>query len=131
MTLEMLIPYALTCHVRDSAVWKVPEGIAVRWVNMGEGNVDVDGWIRKFIQAKPGLPIIFENLVSGNPRVHRIYDPAFWNNWSKMPASEFSRFLAIADRGTPKPAAEPKADRRPAAHRRPRRRPLRDLLQRL
>ena len=48
MTLEMLIPYAATCHVRDSAVWKVPEGIAVRWVNMGEGNVDIDGWIRKY-----------------------------------------------------------------------------------
>jgi len=104
MTLEMLIPYAETCHVRDSAVWKVPEGIAVRWVNMGDGNVDIDGWIRKFIQAKPGLPIIFENLVSGNPRVHRIYDAAFWDNWRKMPAWEFARFLAIADRGTPKPA---------------------------
>src|SRR5256885_11930266 len=50
------------------------------------------------------MPIIFENLVSGAPRVHRIYDPAFWANWSKMPAAEFSRFLAIADRGTPKPA---------------------------
>ena len=104
MTLEMLIPYAETCHVRDSAVWRVPEGIAVRWVNMGEGNVDIDGWIRKFIQAKPALPIIFENLVSGAPRVHHVYDPAFWDNWRKMPAWEFSRFLAIADRGTPKPA---------------------------
>ena len=103
MTLEMLIPYAETCHIRDSAVWKVPEGIAVRWVNMGEGNVDIDGWIRTFIQAKPGLPIIFENLVSGAPRVHHIYDPAFWANWRKMPAWEFSRFLAIAERGTPKP----------------------------
>ena len=104
MTLEMLIPYAETCHVRDSAVWKVPEGIAVRWVNMGDGNVDIDGWIRKFIEAKPGMPVIFENLVSGNPRVHRIYDQAFWVNWSKMPAAELSRFLAIAERGTPKPA---------------------------
>jgi 3-oxoisoapionate decarboxylase len=104
MTLEMLIPYAETCHVRDSAVWKVPEGIAVRWVNMGDGNVDIDGWIRKFIEAKPGLPIIFENLVSGNPRVHRIYDQAFWANWSKMPAAELGRFLALAERGTPKPA---------------------------
>ena len=105
MTLEMLGPYALTSHVRDSAVWKVPEGIAVRWVNMGEGNVDIDGWIRTFIAAKPGMPIIFENLVSRNPRVHRIYDQAFWSNWPKMPASELSRFLAIAERGTPKPAA--------------------------
>jgi 3-oxoisoapionate decarboxylase len=104
MTLEMLGRYAETCHVRDSAVWKTAEGIAVRWVNMGDGNVDIDGWIKDFIAAKPGMPIIFENLVSGAPRVHRIYDPAFWDNWRKMPAWEFSRFLAIADRGTPKPA---------------------------
>ena len=103
-TLETLIPYAETCHVRDSAVWKVPEGIAVRWVNMGDGNVDIDGWIKKFIQAKPGLPIIFENLVSGNPRIHKIYDPAFWDNWRQTPAWEFSRFLAVAEKGTPKPA---------------------------
>jgi hypothetical protein len=86
-------------------VWKTPEGIAVRWVNMGEGNVDIDGWIRKFVQMKPGMPIIFENLVSGAPRVHKIYDPAFWSNWPKMPASELARFLAIADRGMPKPSA--------------------------
>ena len=104
MTLEMLIPYAETCHVRDSAVWKVPEGIAVRWVNMGDGNVDIDGWIRKFIQAKPGLPIIFENLVSASPRIHAIYNPPFWDNWRKMPAWELSRFLAVAEKGTPKPA---------------------------
>jgi sugar phosphate isomerase/epimerase len=104
MTLEMLSPYAETSHVRDSAVWKVPEGIAVRWVNMGEGNVDIDGWIQKFIKARPGLPIIFENLVSANPRIHRIYDAKFWDNWRHMPASELSRFLAIAEKGTPKPA---------------------------
>jgi hypothetical protein len=78
---------------------------------MGEGNVDIDGWIRKFIAAKPGLPIIFENLVSGAPRVHHIYDRKFWDNWSKMTAADFSRFLAIADGGTPKPAAPRPADK--------------------
>ena len=52
MTLETLIPYALTCHVRDSAVWKVPEGIAVRWVNMGDGNVDIDGQRSSGIQLR-------------------------------------------------------------------------------
>jgi sugar phosphate isomerase/epimerase len=104
MTLEMLLPYAETSHVRDSAVWKVPEGIAVRWVNMGDGNVDIDGWIRKFVQGKPGLPIVFENLVSGQPRIHAIHDPKFWDNWRKMPAWELSRFLAIAEKGVPKPA---------------------------
>jgi hypothetical protein len=111
MTLEMLIDYTETCHVRDSAVWMVPEGIAVRWVNMGDGNVDIDGWVRKFIQAKPGMPLIFENLVSGRPRIHRIYDAAFWDNWRKMPAWEFARFLTLAEKGTPKPATPRAADK--------------------
>jgi sugar phosphate isomerase/epimerase len=135
MTLETLIPYAETSHVRDSAVWKVPEGIAVRWVNMGDGNVDIDGWIRKFVQAKPGMPIIFENLVSANPRIHRIYDPKFWDNWRHMPAWELSRFLAVAEKGTPKPAA-PRPESKTAGQQRIEDlevcvRYTRDLLQRL
>jgi len=135
MTLEMLGPYAETCHVRDSAVWKVPEGIAVRWVNMGDGNVDIDGWIRKFIQVKPGLPIIFENLVSANPRIHAIYNPQFWDNWRKMPAWELSRFLAVAEKGTPK-LATPRPEGKTAGQQRIEDlevcvRYARDLLQRL
>jgi sugar phosphate isomerase/epimerase len=104
MTLEMLGPYAETSHLRDSAVWRVPEGIAVRWVNMGDGNVDIDGWIKKFIAMRPGLPLIFENLVSRQPRILNVFDPKFWDSWRKMPAWEFSRFVTIAERGTPTPA---------------------------
>ena len=104
MTLETLIPYAETCHVRDSAVWKVPEGIAVRWVNMGDGNVDIDGWIQKFMKAKPGLPIIFENLVSAQSANPRDLRPEVLGQLATMPASELSRFLAVAEKGTPKPA---------------------------
>jgi len=107
MTLEVLGPYALTCHVRDSAVWLTPDGIAVRWVNMGDGNVDIDSWLRQFIATHPGLPIIFENLVSGAPRVHKIYDQTWWANWSKTPAPDFARFLAIAEKGKPVPPPAP------------------------
>lgn len=104
MTLEMLAPYAETSHIRDSAVWRVPEGIAVRWVNMGDGNVDIDGWVRRFLALRPGLPLIFENLVSRQPRVFNVFDGKFWDNYRKMPAWEFSRFVTLADRGKPTPA---------------------------
>jgi sugar phosphate isomerase/epimerase len=96
MTLEMLGPYAETSHLRDSAVWRMPEGIAVRWVNMGDGNVDIDGWIKKFIAMRPG--------VSRQPRVFNVFDPKFWDGYRKMPAWEFSRFFALAERGKPTPA---------------------------
>ena len=113
MTLEMLGPYAETSHLRDSALWRVPEGIAVRWVNMGDGNVDIDGWIKKFMAMRPGVPLIFENLVSRQPRVFGVFDPKFWDNYRKMPAWEFSRFLALAERGKPTPAIPAPAGKDP------------------
>jgi len=107
MTLEMLGPWAESSHIRDSAVWRVPEGIAVRWVNVGDGNVDIYGWIKKFIAMRPGLPLIFENLVSRQPRIFNVFDSRFWDNYRKMPAWEFSRFVALAERGKPTPAIPP------------------------
>ena len=104
MTLEMLIPYAETSHVRDSAVWKVPEGIAVRWVNMGEGNVDIDGWIASSSRPSPACRSSSRTWCPPIRAIHAIYDPKFWDNWRKMPAWELSRFLAVAEKGTPKSA---------------------------
>jgi 3-oxoisoapionate decarboxylase len=103
LTLELLGPYTVNSHVRDTAVWRVPEGVAVRWVNMGEGNVDIDGWVKKLVQMHPELPVTFENIVSGPPRVIRVFDPATFRDFPKMPACELSRFLALAERGKPVP----------------------------
>jgi sugar phosphate isomerase/epimerase len=107
LTLEMLGPYAATTHIRDTAVWRVPEGIAVRWVNIGDGNVDIAGWIRKFVQMRPDLAVSVENIVSPKPQIHRIFDARFWDVYPKMPAWGFSRLLAIAERGRPSIYAPP------------------------
>ena len=67
-TLEALHPYVLTSHVRDSAVWSVPEGLAVSWVRMGEGNVNIDEYCRKYAALCPGRALSMETIVMG-PRV--------------------------------------------------------------
>ena len=41
LTLETLAPYVLTSHVRDSAVWRDKDRVAVQWVRMGEGNIGI------------------------------------------------------------------------------------------
>lgn len=104
LTLELLGPYSIVSHVRDTAVWRVPEGVAVRWVNMGEGNVDIDGWINKFLAVQPAVPVTFENIVSGQPRLIRVFDAATFKDYPKMPAGDLARFLALAERGKPVPA---------------------------
>jgi sugar phosphate isomerase/epimerase len=101
VTLETLAPYVLTSHVRDSAVWRVPEGAAVAWTRMGEGNVGIDEWVRKYQQLCPGKALSMEIIVIG-ARKYPYFDPKFWDAYRNTPAHEFSRFVAIADKGTPR-----------------------------
>src|SRR3989441_9042705 len=68
LTLETLAPYVLTSHVRDSAVWRVPEGAAVSWVRMGEGNVGIEEFVRKYAEVCPGRALSLESIVTA-PRV--------------------------------------------------------------
>jgi sugar phosphate isomerase/epimerase len=105
LTLEVLHPYVLTSHVRDSAVWKVPEGAAVTWVQMGRGNVDIDSYVRKYVELCPGKALSLESILLG-PRILPYRDPNFWNAYRQMPAWEFVRYLEIAESGKPyKPEA--------------------------
>jgi len=115
VTLDLLAPYVLTSHIRDSAAWRVPEGIAVRWTRMGEGNVDIDGYVRKFVERCPGKALSLEIIVTP-PRTFAIFDPKFWDGYRNVPAWQFARFLAIADKGRPLPAPSKPED--PAARER-------------
>ncbi len=109
VTLETLHPYVLTSHVRDSAVWLVPEGAAVSWVRMGEGNVGIESYVRKYAELCPGRALSMESIVFG-PRMFPYRDPKFWDAYRDVPAWEFERFVEIAERGKPRPAVPWKAD---------------------
>jgi sugar phosphate isomerase/epimerase len=100
VTLETLHPYVLTSHVRDSAVWRVPEGAAVSWVRMGEGNVNIDDYCRKYAALCPGRALSMECIVTG-PRLFAYRDPKFWDAYRDVPAWNFERFAEIAERGKP------------------------------
>ncbi len=115
LTLEMLAPYTVTSHIRDTAVWRTPEGVAVQWVRVGDGSVGLAEWIRNYIRLCPGIAVSIENIVSSAPQVHRVYDTAYWDSFPKMPAWEFARFLAIAERGRPAPPITPVPGRSPGA----------------
>ena len=110
VALETLHPYALTSHVRDSAVWPVPEGAAVAWVRMGEGNVGIDRYVRDYAALCPGRALSLESIVTG-PRVFAFRDPQFWDAYRDVPAWEFEGFLEDVARGRPHPDDPKPADR--------------------
>jgi sugar phosphate isomerase/epimerase len=98
--LDVLHPYVLTSHVRDSAVWNVPQGAAVTWVQMGRGNVGIDSYVRKYIELCPGKAVSMESILLG-PRVIPFRDRNFWDQYRNMPAWEFERYRELADAGKP------------------------------
>jgi 3-oxoisoapionate decarboxylase len=107
LTLDTLAPYVLTSHMRDSALWNTPDGAAVRWTRMGEGNMGMQDYLRTYIAKCPGRAVSLEVIVSNQPRILNYHDQKFWEIFPNTPAWEFARFLALCDRG--KPNLEPPA----------------------
>jgi sugar phosphate isomerase/epimerase len=106
LTLETLAPYVLTSHIRDSAVWMTPQGIAAQWTRVGEGTIGIGDYIRTYVQKCPGKAVSLEVIVSNAPRMFNYRDPAAWELYKNTPAHEFARFLALAEKGkAPAPAA--------------------------
>lgn len=100
LTLETLAPYVLTSHVRDTALWRTDQGIAVKWTRMGEGNVDIRSYVKRYQELCPGKALTLEIIVT-QPRIFAYQDPAFWDSYRNVPAWSFVRFLSLADKGKP------------------------------
>lgn len=109
LTLDTLHPYVLTSHVRDSAVWRTPEGAAVAWVRMGEGNVNIEDYVHKYARLCPGRALSMECIVTG-ARMFPYKQASFWEPYRTTPAWEFERFVAIAERGKPRDYTPPPKD---------------------
>ena len=108
LTLEVLAPYVLTSHMRDSYVFNAPgRGTAVQWSRMGEGNIGMEDYIRKYVAQCPGAAVSLEVIVSNAPRVFNYRDPQAWTIFQTTPAWEFARFLALCDRGVPRELPPP------------------------
>jgi sugar phosphate isomerase/epimerase len=106
LTLETLHPYVLTSHVRDTYTWLTPYGIASRWCRTGEGNIDIDGYIKRYIELLPGKALSAEVIVQPTPRMFAVHDPKFWAPYKTQPAWEYEQFLELAEKGVVPPGQE-------------------------
>jgi 3-oxoisoapionate decarboxylase len=107
LTLETLAPYVVTSHVRDSSVFNSPRGTAVQWCRMGEGNIGMEDYLRKYVEKCPRAAVSLEVIVANSPRLFNYRDPQAWEIFRTTPAWEFARFLALCDKGTPRELPPP------------------------
>lgn len=101
LTLEVLAPYVVTSHIRDSLLFECPEGAAGQWVVLGDGQIDFVKFVELFRQWCPRASMQLEVITGRPPRVIPYLEPDFWKAYPKMPAADFARFVALAKRGHP------------------------------
>jgi sugar phosphate isomerase/epimerase len=101
VTLEILGPYAVTTHVRDSAVFEHPRGAAAQWVALGDGNVDWHAFLALYQKLCPDALLQLEIITGRPPLVLPYYKREWWRWFPKTPASEFVRFQQMARNGAP------------------------------
>lgn len=101
VTLEILGPYTVTTHIRDSAVFEHPRGAAAQWVALGDGVIDFKKFVARFRELCPHATMQLENITGRPPQVLPYLEDSFWKAFPKTRASEFARFVDIAHRGRP------------------------------
>ena len=99
--LEVLAPYVMTTHIRDSVVYEHPRGAAAQWVALGDGVIDFKKFVARFRELCPTACMQLENITGRPPTVLPYLEPSFWQTYPKANAAEFARFVAIAKSGHP------------------------------
>jgi sugar phosphate isomerase/epimerase len=101
VTLEHLAPYVVASHIRDTVVWKHPQGAAVQWVALGDGTIDIQAWAKLYREKCQGVPFTLEIITGMAPRVLNYLEPDYWTIYPDASAQEFAQFLRLVEQGTP------------------------------
>ena len=101
VTLEVLAPYVVTSHIRDSVVYEHPRGAAAEWVALGDGTIDFKAFVARYRDLCPRASIQLEVITGRPPRVVPYLEPEFWKAFPKANAAEFARFVGLARAGHP------------------------------
>ena len=101
LTLEVLAPYAVTSHVRDSVLYEHPRGAAFQWVALGDGSIDFKQWTARFRELCPAIPMQLEIITGRPPTVLPFLEDAYWKKFPNKPSADFARFLRLVRNGHP------------------------------
>ena len=98
-TLEILAPFVVTSHFRDSALFEHPRGAAFQWVAMGDGSVRIGAVAESYRKLCPGKSILLEIITGRPPQMLPYLEDEWWNGFRNAPAADFARFVGLVKQG--------------------------------
>jgi sugar phosphate isomerase/epimerase len=101
LTLEVLGPYVVTTHIRDTIIYEHPRGAMYHWVALGDGVMNWDKFFATYQKLCPQAAVQLEIITGRPPEVIPYLEEDFWKIFPKTSAADFSRFVALAKSGHP------------------------------
>ncbi len=101
LTVEVLAPYIVSTHLRDSALYAHPRGAAFQWLALGDGTMPVREIFAKIQQVAPRAPLHLEIITGRPPQVLAYQEDDLWKSFRTLPASDFARFATLVKNGRP------------------------------
>jgi 3-oxoisoapionate decarboxylase len=101
LTMEVLGPYTVTTHVRDTILYEQPQGAAWQWTAAGDGGMDLKKWVELHKRLCPNASMQLEIITGRPPALLPYLERDFWKGFPKARAAEFARFVELVKRGRP------------------------------
>jgi sugar phosphate isomerase/epimerase len=106
-TLDTLLPYIKTCHIKDMSVQPYEDGFLLSEVPLGDGFLDLKGMVAKLRQKDPTIGFNLE-MISREPLKIPVFTEKYWvtfdDSYSPFPARDLAKTLTFVKKNPPKKA---------------------------
>jgi len=116
-TLDTLLPYIKSCHIKDMSVKPYEDGFLLSEVPLGDGFLDLKAMVAKIRQKDPNIGFNLE-MISREPLKIPIFTDKYWvtfdDSYSPFPARDLAKTFKLVNRNPPKKATPATAGMSPA-----------------
>ena len=106
-TLDNLLPYTISAHIKDMAVAPYPDGFLLSEVVLGDGFLDLKTMVAKLRKKDPDMAIDLETITR-EPLKIPVFTDKYWatfdDSYSPLPGRDLARVLEIVQKNPPKKA---------------------------
>ena len=100
-TTKILLPYVISCHIKDMAVEPYDEGFLMAEVPMGDGILDLKGMIGLLQGKDPNIPFTLE-MMTRDPLKIPVFTDKYWVTFGDIPGRDLAHILDVVRKNKPK-----------------------------
>lgn len=104
-TLRTLLPYVMSCHIKDMAVEPYEDGFLLSEVQLGDGILELKQMVQMLRQKDPAMAFDLETITR-DPLKIPVFTDKYWvtfdDAYSPLPARDLAKTIEIVKKNPPK-----------------------------